>query len=66
MREEANFCMFFEKCRASKQKLEIDDPKPPKKRKVLSDYEKGEAPLELIPTVVEHYRQIFVLAEILH
>ena len=55
MREEANFRMFFEKCRASKQKLEIDDPKPPKKRKVLSDYEKGEAPLELVPTVVEHY-----------
>ena len=41
MREAASFCMFFEKFRASK--LEIDDPKPPKKRKVLSYYEKGEA-----------------------
>ena len=33
MREEASFCMFFEKFRASKRKLEIDDPKPPKKEK---------------------------------
>ena len=30
MREEANFRMFFEKFRASKRKLEIDEPKPPK------------------------------------
>ena len=33
MREEANFRMLFEKFRASKRKLEIDDPKPPKKEK---------------------------------
>ena len=33
MREEASFRMFFEKFRASKRKLEIDDPKPPKKEK---------------------------------
>ena len=33
MIEEASFHMFFEKFRASKQKLEIDDPKPPKKEK---------------------------------
>ena len=31
IREEANFRMFFEKVRASKQKLETDEPKPPKK-----------------------------------
>ena len=66
MREEASFRMFFEKFRASKQKLEMDDPKPPKKRKVLSHYEKGKAPIEFVPTVEEHYRQIFISAEILH
>ena len=66
MREEASFCMFFEKFRASKRKLEIDDPKPPKKRKVLSHYEKGEAPVEFVSTVEEHYHQIFISAEILH
>ena len=31
--KEASFRMFFEKFRASKRKLEIDDPKPPKKEK---------------------------------
>ena len=30
-REEASFRMFFEKVRASKRKLEIDDQKQPKK-----------------------------------
>ena len=38
MREEASFCMFFEKFRALKRKLEMDDPKPPKKGNVLSHY----------------------------
>ena len=66
MREEASFRMFFEKFRASKRKLEIDDPKPPKKEKVLSHYEKGEAPVEFASTVEEHYHQIFISAEILH
>ena len=33
MKKEASFRMFFEKFRASKRKLEIDDPKPPKKEK---------------------------------
>ena len=33
--------MFFQKVRASKQKLEIDDPKPPKTGKVLSHYGEG-------------------------
>ena len=38
--------MFFEKFRASKRKLEMNDPKKkPKKRKVLSRYEEGEAPV---------------------
>ena len=52
MREEANFFMFFEKFRASKRKLEIDDPKPPKKRKVSSHYEKGEAHVGFLSTLV--------------
>ena len=34
MREEASFRMFFEKLTASKQKLETEDPKPPKKEKL--------------------------------
>ena len=58
--------VFFEKLRASKRKLEIDDPKPPKKEKVLSHYEKGEVPVESVSTVEEHYHQIFISAEILH
>ena len=29
MREEASFCMFFEKVKESKRKLEIDDPELP-------------------------------------
>ena len=66
MREEASFRMFFEKFRASKRKLEMDDPKKPKKRKVLSHYEEGEAPVEFVSTVEEHYHQIFISAEILH
>ena len=55
MREEASFRMFFEKVRASKQKLEIDDPKPPKKRKVSNHYEEEEAPVEFVSKVEEHY-----------
>ena len=67
MREEASFRIFcFEKVRASKWKLEVDDPKPPKERKILSHYEEGEDPVELVSTVEEHYHQIFISAEILH
>ena len=40
MREEASFRMFFGKVRASKQELDIDDPKLPKKRKVIIRKEK--------------------------
>ena len=40
--------------------------KKPKKRKVLSHYEEGEAPAEFGSTVEEHYHQIFISAEILH
>ena len=58
--------MFFEKFRTSKRKLEIDDPKPPKKIKVLSYYETEEAPAEFVSTVEEHYHQIFISAEISH
>ena len=36
MREEASFHMFFEKVKASKWKLEIDDTQLSKKRKVSS------------------------------
>ena len=64
--KEASFRIFFEKFRASKRKLEIDDPKPPKERKVWSHYEKGEAPVEFVSTVEEHYHQIFISAEISH
>ena len=66
MIEEASFHMLFEKFRASKQKLEIDDPKPPKKRKVLSYYAIGEAPAEFVSRVEEHYHQIFTSPEVLH
>ena len=57
--------MFFEKFKLSKQKLEIDDPELPNKRKVLSHYDEEEAPVEFVYTVEEHYRQIFISAEIL-
>ena len=53
-REEASFRKFFEK--VSKQKLEIDDPELPNKRKVLSHYDEEEAPVEFVYTVEEHYR----------
>ena len=57
--------MTFEKVRASKRKLEIDDPKPPKKI-VSSHYDEGEAPVEFVSLVEEHYHLVFVSAEILH
>ena len=66
MREEASFRKFFEKFRASKRKLEIDDAKPPKQRKVSNHYEEGEAPVEFVSAVEKHYHQIFISAEILH
>ena len=54
--------MLFEKVRASKQKLETDDTKLPKKRKVSSHYKEGEAPVEFVSTVEGHYLQIFFLS----
>ena len=54
--------MFFEKVRASKQKLETDNTKLPKKRKVSSHYKEGEAPVEFVSTVEGHYLQIFFLS----
>ena len=66
MREEASVRMFFEKFRASKRKLEINDPTPSKKWKFLSHYEKRKAPVDYVSTVEEHYNQIFILTEILH
>ena len=59
MREEASFHMFFEKVRALAQKPEVSDPKLPRKRKGPSRHEDGEAPVEFVSTVEEHYRQIF-------
>ena len=32
----------------------------------MSHYEEGEAPVEFVSTVEEHYHQIFISAEILH
>ena len=54
------------KVRALNPKLEIDDQKLPKKRKVPSHYEEGEAPIEIVSIVEEYYHQIFIPAEILH
>ena len=61
MREEASILMF--KVRALNPKLEIDDQKLPKKRKVPSHYEEGEAPIEIVSIVEEYYHQIFIPAE---
>ena len=44
----------------------MDDPKLLKNRKVSSHYEEGGAPVEFVSTAEEHYRQIFISAEILH
>ena len=57
---------FSKKVRASKQKQEMDDQKPPTKGKFLSHYEKGEAPVEFVSTVEEQYHQMFLSVEILH
>ena len=57
--------MFFEKVKASNQKLEMDDPVLSKERKVSGHYEEGEAPVEFVSTVEELYRQIFISTKIL-
>ena len=62
MWEEASFRTFFEKVRASEQKLEMDRPKLPRSRKVSSHYEEGEAPAEFVYTGKECYRQGFYQA----
>ena len=54
MREDASFRMFFEKSKASKRKLEIDDLELPSERKISSHYVEGEAPVEFASTVEEH------------
>ena len=46
--------MFFEKAKASKRKLEIDDLELPSERKISSHYVEGEAPVEFASTVEEH------------
>ena len=65
MREEASFRIFFEKVKASKQKLEIDDQELPRKGKVLSHCNERKAPVGFVSIVEEHYCQIFISAEIL-
>ena len=57
--------MFFEKVKASKWKLEIDNLELPLERKISSHYEEGEAPVEFASTVEEHYRQSFYSGEVL-
>ena len=57
MREEASFRMFFEKAKASKQKLEIDNLELPSERKISSHEKEGEASVEFASTVEEQYRQ---------
>ena len=54
--------MFLKQVRASTQKIDIDDPKLPWKRKVPSRYEEGEAPAEFVSTAEQHYRQFFYQA----
>ena len=54
MREDASFRMFFEKAKASKRKLEIDDLELPSERKISSHYVEGEAPVEFASSVEEH------------
>ena len=57
--------MFFEKAKAPKRKLKIDDPELPQERKISSHYEEGETRVESVSTAEEHYRQNFYSAEIL-
>ena len=53
---------FLEKVRASARKLGIDDPRLPRKRNVSNHYEEGEAPVEFVATVEEHYHEILYQA----
>ena len=46
--------MFFEKNKASKRKLEINDLELPSVKKIQSHYEEGEAPVEFASTAEEH------------
>ena len=54
MREESK--VFFEKIWA--WKLEINDPKLPRKRKIPCSYEEGEVLAEFVFTTEEHYQQM--------
>ena len=62
MRKEASFRTFFEKVRELAQKLEINGPKLPRKRKTSSHYEEGEVSIQFVSTVEERYRQVFYQA----
>ena len=48
--------MFFQKLTVLARKLEINDPKLPRKRKVSSHYREGEVPEEFVFTVEQDYR----------
>lgn len=41
------------------EKLEVNDPKLPRKRKIPSRYGDGEALAEFVSTVEKHFRQFF-------
>lgn len=49
----------MKKVRVSTQKLETDDPKPPRKIKVLSHYDEGEATVGAIDVIVNYIRDRF-------
>ena len=46
----------------SARKLEIDDPRLPRKRKVSNHYEEGETPVKFVSTFEEHSRQVLYQA----
>ena len=54
-----------EKPKTPNQKLEANDPEPPKK-KALRRYEEGEAPAQSVSTDEEHHRQIPILMPLRH
>ena len=60
------FVCFLINLERQNEKLEIDDPKPPKKGRGLSHFEEAGAPVEFVSTAEDHYRQNFISAEILH
>ena len=60
------FVWFLKNLERQNENKKLMTQKHLKKRNILSHYEKGEAPVEFVSTVEEHYHQIFISAEILH